>query len=237
MKNAKQRAVIVTAITTLLFTLPASAQSQNPNDPNPGVVLTPSSAPGGLTYGEWSAKWYKWAYEPPPAQSPVLDSTGANCAVGQSGPVWFLAGTFFPPGPPSVFRSCAIPSGRMLFFPVGNGFCAGDGFPKGFADERKCATKNAKTLRGFSAEVDGTSINGLHSELEANYYRALSPEYDLVLGNDNIFSAPAGTYSPGAGDGVYLMLAPLSPGTHTLHFHADITAGGQIDATYSLTAN
>ena len=235
MKLTMSLKVLLAVITPLLFALPAVSQSQSLNDPNPGVVLTPNSAPDGLTYGEWSAKWFKWAYEPPPASNPVLDTTGANCAVGQSGDVWFLAGTFFPPGPPAVVRNCTIPAGQKLFFPVGNGFCAGDNFPKGFADERKCATKNAKTLSGFSAELDGLSIHGLHSELEANYYRALSPSYDLVLGADNIFGAPAGTYSPGAGDGVYLMLVPLTPGPHSLHFHADITGGGQIDATYNLT--
>lgn len=71
--------------------------------------------------------------------------------------------------------------------------------------------------------------------MEANYYRALSPEYDLVLGADNIFGAPAGTYAPGAGDGVYLILTPLAPGVHTIHFHADLDGGGQVDATYQLT--
>jgi hypothetical protein len=90
-------------------------------------------------------------------------------------------------------------------------------------------------LSGFSAEVDGVSVNNLQGDLLNNVYRALSPEFDLVLGADNIFGAPAGTYSPGAGDGVYLMLAPLSAGRHTIHFHADIIAGGQIDATYILT--
>jgi hypothetical protein len=124
----------------------------------------------------------------------------------------------------------------MLFFPVGNGFCAGDNFPNGFADERKCATANAATLSGFSAEVDGNSIRNLGADLLLNHYRALSPPWDLELGADNIFGAPAGTYSPGAGDGVYLMLAPLTPGQHTIHFHANITGTvQQIDATYILT--
>lgn len=124
----------------------------------------------------------------------------------------------------------------MLFFPVGNGFCAGDNFPNGFADERVCATQIAMGLSGFSAEVDGVSILDLQANLLNNHYRALSPEFDLVLSADNIFGAPAGTYSPGAGDGVYLMLTPLSPGPHTIHFHADITAiGEKIDARYYLT--
>jgi hypothetical protein len=227
----RMKALFVTVLTATLLPLPASAQPQNSN---PGVLL-PNSAPQGKTYGEWSAKWFKWAYEPAPAINPVLDTTGANCGVGQSDHVWFLAGTLFPPGPAAVVRHCTIPAGQMLFFPVGNGFCAGDGFPNGFADERKCATGFAALLSGFSAEVDGVSVNNLQGDLLNNVYRALSPEFDLVLGADNIFGAPAGTYSPGAGDGVYLMLAPLSAGRHTIHFHADIIAGGQIDATYILT--
>jgi hypothetical protein len=125
----------------------------------------------------------------------------------------------------------------MLFFPIGNGFCAGDNFPNGFADERRCATALAAQYSSFSAEVDGNPIKNLNGGLLDNYYRALSPEFDLVLTADNVFGAPAGTYSPGAADGVYLMLAPLSAGQHILHFHADFagTPSGALDVTYVLT--
>lgn len=222
----KSMATIGIGLGLLLLPLVAAAQNPNPK------VLPPNSAPQGLTYGEWSAKWIKWAYEPATADSPLLDTTGANCAKRQSGHVWFLAGTF---GSGVVSRSCTIPAGQMLFFPVGNGFCAGDGLD--FAGERECATQFAAGLSNFRVEVDGTSLRALDNSLVENYYRALSPQYDLVLGADNIFGAPAGTYSPGAGDGVYIMLAPLSPGPHTIHIHADVTAGGQIDATYQLTIN
>src|SRR5436853_3928133 len=40
---------------------PIAAQNGNGN-PNPGV-LPPNSAPHGKTYAEWSAAWFKWAYE------------------------------------------------------------------------------------------------------------------------------------------------------------------------------
>ena len=230
------RSILVTLVPALLSTLPVAAQSQNPHDPNPGIVLTPSSAPGGLTYGEWSARWFKWAYEPPPALSPVLDLTGANCAVGQSGDVWFLAGPLFPLGTPVVTRTCTIPAGKMLFFPVGNAFSSAEpDYPDTFANQRKNATKAARDLRNFSADLDLFPINGLHSELEANYYRALSPEFAFVFGAPNIFGVVAGVYSPAAADGVYLMLAPLAPGTHILRFRADLKGGGQIQATYTLT--
>jgi len=151
---------------------------------------------------------------------------------GQSGHVWFLAGVI---SSGVVVRKCNIPAGQMLFFPIGNAFCAGDNFPNGFPDERACATAMASNYSNFSAEVDGKPINNLNASLLENYYRALSPEFDLVLTADNVFGAPAGTYSPGAADGVYLMLAPLTPGKHTIHFHADFSGVGPLDVTYDLT--
>ena len=32
------------------------------------------------------------AFSIPSKDSPALDKTGENCGIGQSGPVWFLAG-------------------------------------------------------------------------------------------------------------------------------------------------
>jgi hypothetical protein len=234
-KTAPAAAICAGLATTLFLITPAAAQNRNPG------VLPPQSAPHGLTYGEWSARWFKWAYEQPAATSPVLDTTGANCAVGQSGKrqtarVWFLAGTFFtdPAQPPvPVVRTCSVPQGYMLFFPVGNGFCAAE--PGGFAGNRACATGFATTLSGFAVEIDGISVTGLQASLESNPYRALSPEFTLDLPPGNIFAAPPGIYSPAAGDGVYLMLTPLPPGQHTIHIHADISGGGQLDVTYFLT--
>jgi hypothetical protein len=226
-KPATSGNLVALAVTSVGLILPS--QGAIAKNPNPGV-LPPNSAPHGLTYGEWSARWFKWAYEPPPAENPLLDTSGANCANGQSGHVWFLAGTF---NGGTVVRSCTIPPGQMLFFPVGNGFCVGDpGFD--FAAERACATQQAAGLSNFRVEVDEAPVAALSAPLVDNYYRALSSEWDLVLGADNVFGVPAGTYSPGAGDGVYLMLTPLPPGQHTLHIHA-VSGGGQIDATYNLT--
>jgi len=226
----RQSFLVTSALFVALCVLfPSVAPAQNPNP----RVLPPNSAPLGRTYGEWSALWVQWAWGTTTADNPVLDTTGANCAVGQSERVWFLAGTA---GPDPVQRSCSVPAGRALFFPVANGFCAGDGFPDGFAGERRCATEFASQLSNFSAEVDGVPIKGLGASLSASNYRALSPEFALILGDDNVFGAPAGTYAPGAADGVYLMLAPLSRGEHVIHLHADFTGtSAVVDVTYFLT--
>ena len=81
--------IALIALVLLLQLTPALA-AQNPN---PGV-LPPDSHPFGKTYGEWSNAWWQWAYSIPAPNNPVLDTTGANCDVGQSGQVWFLAGSF-----------------------------------------------------------------------------------------------------------------------------------------------
>src|SRR4029077_20020533 len=57
-------------------------------------VYPPGSNPLGVTYGEWTARWWQWLLSIPGPVNTNLDTTGANCAQGQSGPVWFLAGRF-----------------------------------------------------------------------------------------------------------------------------------------------
>src|SRR5215831_9151207 len=55
-------------------------------NPNPGVI-PPQARPYGLSYGEWGAQWWRWAYSFPVAQFPPLQSGDLDCAAGQSGPV------------------------------------------------------------------------------------------------------------------------------------------------------
>src|SRR5947209_6336709 len=47
-------------------------QDQMRGDQNPGVVHPPCSKPYGLTYGEWSAKWWQWVYSIPVGTNPQL---------------------------------------------------------------------------------------------------------------------------------------------------------------------
>jgi len=85
------------------------------NAGNPGI-LPPQSHPQGKTYGEWAVAWWQWALSIPEAQSPVADATGEFAGVGQSGPVWFLAGTFGN----SAERTVTVPAGKSIFMPVHN---------------------------------------------------------------------------------------------------------------------
>jgi hypothetical protein len=82
--------------------------------------------PHGQPYGPSSARWWQWVFSLPvhDAQNnfshPLLTSGAVNCAAGQSGNVWFLAGNLS--GGPTV-RNCSIPQGTALLLPVLNAWC------------------------------------------------------------------------------------------------------------------
>src|SRR6266403_5000882 len=67
--------------------------------------------------GQLSAQWWQWALSIPTSVNPQLDLDGKNVVVGQRGSVWFLAGIF---GGGTVTRTCSVPEGTQLFFPVTN---------------------------------------------------------------------------------------------------------------------
>src|SRR5689334_22463099 len=80
----------------------ARADSANPK------VAPIGSRPYGLTYGQWSARWWQYA-----AQQTSLNF----CApIKPQSPVTFLAGT---PGPPAT-ASCTVPAGQSVMFPLFN---------------------------------------------------------------------------------------------------------------------
>jgi hypothetical protein len=202
------------------------------------VVLPGKSAFAKNTTNVDGGDWWQWALAAPTNHNPLLDTTGADCAVGQTGKVWFLAGTF---GGGMVTRSCTIPKNKQLFFPLINfvnidtpGVCGQVGeIP--VADLRAAAKAFIDGATNLSAELDEQPIA---------FQREASPVFTATLPADNIFDAPcagvsdvpAGKYKPAVDDGYYASIGELSPGTHTLHFHADDPSQGTSqDVTYHLT--
>ena len=176
---------------------------------NPGVIPI-AGRYAGLTYGEWSARWWQWFWATSTADAPTLDSTGALAAEGQSGPVWFLT---WPLIEPTVVREITVPQGKALLFPATNHDSLFDLPQTATLEQRQeAAMAIFQWIVSTSAEVDGAPIENLTS------YAAVSPPYNVQLPPDNIFGAPAGTYGPTFSAGYYVLLAPLSAGRHTVHF-------------------
>ncbi len=207
------KAISAVALISALATNLALAGNPNPR------VLPPNSKPHGKSYGEWGAAWWQWADSFPLASNPMVDETGAYQAQGQSGPVWFLAGTVGE----SAVRTCAVPEGKALFFPILNIIndwpCPDPNFqPEPGQTMEDFLTQGAHwyidhvTMLG--ADVDGVALEGLEN------YRAYSKLFYITIDPNLVTLDPCdtGLPQPAVSEGYWIMLTPLTPGSHTIHF-------------------
>src|SRR5690242_15482225 len=89
-----KRSLLNTGLLLAIFVLTSpvtSCVATAQGNPNPGVIPV-NASPYGATYGEWSARWWQWAFSLPVDHHPLFDT--ADCSAGQSGPVWFLGASF-----------------------------------------------------------------------------------------------------------------------------------------------
>lgn len=184
-----------------------------------------------------SAQLWQQVLSIPTSVNPLVDPTGGNCMVGQDGSVWFLVGAF---SSGTYNRSCSIPEGVSLYFPVvdyvsyNTPNVCGQG-PQNISveDQRAYAKKVVDGATALSVEVDGNPVKKL-SRVQSDVFAVAQPA-------DNVFLAPcggdspAGIYSPGIDDGYYVLLKPLPVGEHTLHFTAMLPLPFSLDVTYHLT--
>jgi hypothetical protein len=182
---------------------------------NPGV-FPPNSVAYGKTYGEWSAAWWQWVLPIPGRDNPNADPTGEKCHVGQSGDVWFLAGTTGG----VTERTCTLPTGKAVFFPIVNTVFWDPFGVETLDDLRREAKDWIDHVTELEASVDGVSLQGLRN------YRSQPPAPFEFIGppveEDPLFGPlQAGTQTAVA-DGFYLMLQPFAPGPHTITFRGKI---------------
>jgi hypothetical protein len=112
--------------------------------------------------------------------------------------------------------SCNIPEGKAVMVGIDNGWTdAGDPSTKGY-DAQKLASYVKETNiypNKFDITLDGKPVPLTNEEK----YRVLSDPFNVTFPEDTMFDEPPGTYQAVA-DGWYLMLKPLSPGEHILHY-------------------
>ncbi|MEW6207829.1 MAG: hypothetical protein AB1631_05640 [Acidobacteriota bacterium] len=239
MNKKHWRKPIAIAIVALWLIAPAAMPYvKAERNPNP-MVLPPNSRPFGMTYGEWSAKWWQWALSIPAPENPLLDETGALCGSGQSGKVFFLAGVINVSG--TATRNCVVPAGKALFFPIlnfeaDNYVCVDPDTNLTIDELRDLAKSFMDMATDLECEVDGVPVEDLMGR-----YRAVSPPFEITLPENNVFPVagctdPFPLTFPAVSDGYWVMLAPLSVGHHTIHFHGSLPSFNfTLDITYNLT--
>src|ERR1700730_14138824 len=182
------------------------------------------------SFQKLSAEGQQWALSIPTSVNPQLetqDTKPEKCMVGQRGSIWFLAGVF---GGGTATRTCSVPEGKALFFPVINSInfntpnvCGQGPGNLSVSEMRDASAAFINGATNLSVAVDGIAIKNLR--------RVQSDVFDVALPADNVFDkpcihdrlgdVPGGIYSTAVDDGLYVLLDPLDIGHHTLHFHAE----------------
>lgn len=235
--------VAAIAVGVWLLTPPTSARGLPACKPEPRVI-PPGFKAYGKSYSEWAARWWQWAWSIPKPVNPMLDLDGDDAEEGQIGDVWFLAGYLGEAPSLPVERTCEIPAGKALFFPIINlawltfpedmggsdpEHYPGDPFKwfienewEGFADMgiRPLLNYFMDTATELWCEIDGEPVRNIKRFREDSAVTSIwLPEDDAYLWDEWYPDRSEGIYGPTADAGYYLMVAPLAPGEHTIEFH------------------
>ncbi|MFN8591160.1 MAG: hypothetical protein U0031_06810 [Thermomicrobiales bacterium] len=167
------------------------------------------------------SRW--WAWISSRDFTPLTTSGVVHHGAGEDDDVGFLAGSLYDVGP--VTRICTVPSGTRLFFPVVSGFCAERATAS--ATQRQELDACAATFVDLFAPDD---LSATRDGVPVPITRAAGDRKTVELAASNPFGAPPGDYLQQI-DGYWVLLDPLTPGDHILHF----AAAPVIDVTYHLT--
>ena len=152
---------------------------------------------------EWSEAYLQWIATFARGSSPVSDTTGALCAAKQQGDVWFLATT---DGTGPVERSCSIPVGKTLFVPLATTLERSGNKEPICATMARIAAGSLTHVSQLAMTIDGVAVDNMESHR--------IPTGDCFALGARQF--PPSRAKTAVADGWYVMLAPLSPGPHTI---------------------
>lgn len=232
MKRINTLASSVVLSAAFLSAQPAALFAQ---DSGTSIAYPANATPFGMTYGDWQAAYLQYIFSIPASINPVNDPTGADCNVAQSSsPVFFLNSV----ASGSVTRTCTIPS-KALLITVAWAECSNIEPPPSYGanpqDMRTCAAlaTNGVGIKTLKLTVDGQDLSGpLRSlRVQSPYYDFTMPPADNLLGLDGVTSGSS------VADGYLVMLKPLPPGNHVIHFAGKFVSGPYGPDPFAVTYN
>jgi hypothetical protein len=242
----------ILAAVFVVAVLASVAYAGGPN-PNPGIAA-PGSTTYGLTYPEWAAEFWKWAFALPCDGHPFHNSKADyDLNENQSGKVrfWSFPDEFVADGDPVPQRSCTatLGVGKALFLTtldvesssletIASGFHGGTE-----AEQRELAKFYADHIVGVFCSIDDVPVVDIGS------YRFSTPQFKFkaptpwVFGGDSggDCSDPTNIGGKGTsvGEGYFLLITSLSKGLHVIHyggaFHFTAEEGGPFDVAKDVT--
>ncbi len=210
--------------------------------PGDSKVFPPTAHPYGKSYAEWTILWNQVFMGFDCDHNPWLNP--GHVLFYESGPVYLMAGI----KPPTTSENVTVPHGKAILFPLTN-----------YINDYPCPDPNfqpapGQTMEEFLAEgvawfnsivtdlsvtIDGSPLSnpGSYAFISPLFYFTGHPS----LGDEEqcLFDpCVTGEEQPAVNGGYYLMLKPLSKGTHTVHYHSltDFPWGAfEQDGTFNIT--
>ena len=210
--------------------------------PGDSKVYPPGAHPFGKSITEWTVGWMQEFMTDDCAHNGWLNPD--NVLFHQSGPVYFMAGI----SSYGATANITVPHGKAILFPLVN-----------FLNDHPCPDQNFQPdpgqsmedflrdgsesfwgitdymalIENLSVSVDGSPVSNMPDYLFITDLFYFTGNPDLATCFDGCIT---GESQPAVAGGYYIMLKPLSKGTHTVHYHSEIPIwGAQQDATYNIT--
>jgi hypothetical protein len=166
------------------------------------LVYETSYSPFDIPFRRWTELWWNWLHSFPKERSPASDNNGELCGLSQNNRnVWFLAGTLGG----SATRTCKIPVGRAILFPIiTSAFSyAVDPYLKTEEELTKSTKEDIDTANELSLSLDDNIFGGLKQ------FRVMTEPFDDVIN---------GKPTKAVSDGYWIFLKPIKPGKLKIHF-------------------
>jgi hypothetical protein len=185
--------------------------------------------PYGLTYGEWTTKWWDWIMPIPKERSPLHDITGSRWNTNQpSSDVWYLIGNFateenvkkriFPR------RRITVEAGRSILFPVLNCMAS---FLEYSGDPYHLKT-HEDLIRHVENDVNGVKRKDLFiNNKKYDPIRIASDPKIIKVSviKDNAFDIKNSGITDAAADGYWAFIKKLYKGHYTISFEGSCEMG------------
>lgn len=195
----------------------------------PKPLFPIESSPYGLTYSEWTARWWQWLLSIPRLKSPAFDQCGENANINQYDPnVFFLCQTI--DGVKLMMsRNVVMKPRKSILMPIINWISILH--DDGETDEEliAIAKKRMDLVSTLEIKIDGLTIKeGLEG------YRARSPFFDVMLSEDNIFDLSSGSRRCVA-DGYWIFIKPLEKDIRLSSFGSCSSGVNKFGVNYNIT--
>ena len=205
--------------------LTATAGSVGAAKPATRGILPAEARPLGYTLTEIGTAWNHWAFASPADTSPLL---AVRCEQSPLDPrIWFL-----PVSLGGEFEAdCDVPRGAFLVLTAGGWECSSiepePFFGANEAELLDCVNAGFELLSYVEVTFNGTTTTDLDDYVVTTTLDTLPP--------DNLLGPDAGLTLD---KGYYLVISPLSPGTHTLRAYDEFESiGFQAGITYTINVD